>query len=211
MAKATIDKSPRFCLTVTRVVFQSHNHSKGEAMSTSEENTQKLNWTTFVTKLALILTITTVVVLCFSIYLIKKEFQEKHYPSFALAKAQLQALAEHGCKVPFEDCLRPSKAKLRVQNAMDRENIAFAHGMTQVELDQLEIHAEVQIAFQKFNYLKAIGGVKRPSDLKLLEEVCRQVYYYEQKLLPNHPTDSELKQLRPPGVMKVNFCLWDHN
>lgn len=139
----------------------------------------------------------------------EREFQEKHYPSFERAKARLQALAEHGCEVTFKDCLRPSVVKQYVYDAMDREKIAFGtHGVTQVELDELETQAEVMIASQKLAHLKAKGGAKLPSDIKLLNEVCAQIYIYERKLLPSNPTSQELQQLLPSGVTKVEFCRW---
>lgn len=142
----------------------------------------------------------------------KQEFQEKYYPSFERAKAQLLELADKGCQVPFEDCRRPDSAVQRVLDAMDREKIAFGtHDVTQEKLDELEAKAEVRIASQKLAYLMANGGAKLPSDIKLLKDVCAQVYVYKRKLLPNHPTDSELKQLLPPGVREVDYCLWDHN
>lgn len=140
-----------------------------------------------------------------------KKYLEKHLPTYEQALAHLQALAQNGCEVPFEKCYLLS-ARAQVLEAMDREDIAFGvGGVTLDDIEKLTLQAEIRIASQKFAYLKASGGAKRPSDLKLLEEVCEHVYFYKQKIIPNHPTDAELKQLRPPGVTKVLWCYWGRN
>ncbi len=140
----------------------------------------------------------------------KKELQEKYNPSFEQAMLMLQEIAYHGCEASeFESCIRPSVAKQHVLDAMDREKIAFGtRGVTQAKLDELETKAEVRIASQKLAYLKANGGVKLPSDLKLLSDVCMQVYVYNRKFLGDNPTDEELKQLLPSGITKVDWCYW---
>lgn len=131
-------------------------------------------------------------------------------PSFERACAELAELADKGCKVSFDECLRPLTAKMRIMDAMDREKIAFGtHGVTQAKLDELEARAMALIASQKYAYLRANGGAKYPSDLALLEDVCYQVYLYRRPLPGGNPTNEELKQLLPPGVTKVTGCKWD--
>ena len=90
---------------------------------------------------------------------------------------------------------------------MDREKIPFGE-VTIDTLAELQAQADVRIASQKFAYLKAKGGVKLPSDLNWLNDVCWQVYVRERPLLGGNPTDAELKQLLSPSVTKVPLCNW---
>lgn len=154
--------------------------------------------------------ITVVAMLAIHSHRVNRRDQNTYYPSFERACTELAELADKGCKVSFDECLRPLTAKMRVMDAMDREKIAFGtHGVTQAKLDELEARAMALIASQKYAYLKANGGAKYPSDLALLEDVCYQVYLYRRPLPGGNPTNEELKQLLPPGVTKVTGCKWD--
>ena len=138
-----------------------------------------------------------------------KEYMEKYYPTYDQAVAQLQRLAQNGCEVPFDKCLHPLSVRSNLLYAMKDEDIAFGSGgVTLDDIEKLMVRAEIRIASQKFAYLVSIGGVKRPSDIKLLEDVCAQVYIYKRKLIymNGDPTDSELKKLVPSGVTHVRGC-----
>ncbi len=140
----------------------------------------------------------------------QQKLQDKYYPTYEQARERLYELAQYGVHAPFKDYLVPSMVRYYVLHAMNREDIAFGTGgMTMDEIDKLTTKAEVKIAGQKLAYLKANGGVKRPSDLELLQDVCEQVYLYKHRsLIEGTPTDEELKQLLPPGVTYVRWCHW---
>lgn len=139
--------------------------------------------------------------------------QQKVHQTYEQAMEQLQELVDKGCQVPFEDCLYPWEAEQKVFDAMDREKIEFGtRGVTHGKLDELEELAQARIASQKFEYLKANGGAIFPSELELLNDVCRQVYFRGRWFLDSTPpTDAELKELLPPGVTKTDSCYWDEN
>ncbi len=132
------------------------------------------------------------------------------YPSVALIQARLIQLANRGCEVSFKSCLHPGSAQFHIFGVMDRNRIPFgASGlMPQDKFDQLVGMATERIASQKLAYLKAQGGVRFPSDLDLLGDVCWQVYKHKRSLLGYNPTDEELKQLLPPSITKVVGCEW---
>ena len=135
------------------------------------------------------------------------------YQSIGMLQARLVQLANKGCEVPFKECLHPSSAKWNIFDIMDREKIPFGTNgvMSPEKLDQLVEMAEGRIASQKLAYLKAQGGVKFPSDLYLLQNICYQLYTDKRPILGSNPTVAELKQLLPPGITKVNQCEWKDN
>ena len=139
-----------------------------------------------------------------------KELREKYNPTFQQAIAHLYELAQNGCQAPFKDCPVPFRMKRQVLEAINRENIAFDEvSFTKDDLEKLATIAELRIAGQKLAYLKANGGAKRPSDIELLKDVCREVYLYKRwSLREGIPTDEELKQLLPLGVTYVPWCHW---
>lgn len=134
------------------------------------------------------------------------------YESIGLIQARLVRLANNGCEAPFKECLYPDSAKWHIFDIMDRDKIPFGTAglMSVDQLNELADMAEGRIASQKLAYLKE-RGIKFPSDIYLLQDICVQVYFHKRLFRDGNPTEAELKQLLPPGVTKLRQCDWKDN